>query len=171
MMDLHALVSAVQLSVSAAGQALQEQNNQLLGRFFEPLEPTEDTPQTLSLSTVGVATALKPKCVTLMYPQETATGLTDVPVTVPLISLVPISAARIQEVRFSTQLEVGMDDNGAMQVAFPSRSGSGLFGGAKSASSSHLATLEIVLNDSTNPEGLQLLVEGYERALRAQIPG
>ncbi len=106
-----------------------------------------------------------------MYPQETATGLTDVPVTVPLISLVPISAARIQEVRFSTQLEVGMDDNGAMQVAFPSRSGSGLFGGAKSASNSHLATLEIVLNDSTNPEGLQLLVEGYERALRAQIPG
>ena len=81
-----------------------------------------------------------------------------------------MTSSRIKELRFKTHLEVSLNDNDEMEVAFPSRESGGFFKSDKNANT-HIAELEIVLGDDSSPNGLKMMVEGYERALRAQIPG
>jgi hypothetical protein len=106
---------------------------------------------------------LKPKTVTLQYPKITSKGSEIHDVIVPLISLVPISLTEIANVTFKTDLEVQMigDD---LSISFPSKT-------KANEEDKHLATLEVNIDKATTPEGLKKLIEGYDKALRAQIPG
>ena len=55
-----------------------------------------------------------------------------------------------------------IDDN--LSISFPSKT-------KTNEENKHLATLEVNIDKATTPEGLKKLIEGYDRALRAQIPG
>ncbi|MCL1036962.1 DUF2589 domain-containing protein [Shewanella submarina] len=171
MINLESLVSAVHTSVNTAAEALRSQNKAFIGEFFETVEaPAKpDSNNLLTTDEGGQRTFYRPKCVTMLYPSETSEGLVTQQVDVPLLTLVPVSTSRINEVKFKTQLEINLDDTGLMQVSFPSKSGGGLFTSDKSTP--HLAELEIIINGDMPSEGLQSLIDGYQKALRAQIPG
>lgn len=115
---------------------------------------------------------LKPKMVAMQYPIVTKDGPGIQTVNVPLISLVPLSQVQLKEMNFSTELELSVNGD-ALQVSFPKRTlksqemaeeGANMGNGGK-------AKLEVKICATETPDGLKYIVDGYERALRAQVPG
>lgn len=181
MISVDALVTAIQGAVEGANAQLQQQSDALLQQFFVPVSDNQDEQPSNSVGSTGQAssaipsadsqanhTRLRPRYVTMEYPTETANGLETLLVDVPLISMVPVVSSRIKEVTFNTALEVSHNEQGDVEVAFPSAS-HGLF--SRDKTPGHLANLEIKITGDETPEGLQKLIEGYNRVLRAQIPG
>lgn len=171
MINLESLVAVVHTSVHSANQALQDRQQQLFERFFEQVEAPDTRVKAADGEAQPTRAHYRPKTVSMLFPQEGPNGVETVPVDIPILTLVPMGNARVQKVRFKTRLEVNLNDKNEMQLAFPSPKGRrGLFG-ADNDTPTHVAELEIELGEDTSPDGLKMLIEGYERALRAQIPG
>ena len=168
MIKIEDLVHAIQTAVTGANDALQGQADAFLDRFFETVqhaavEGDESSPP---------AETLRPRCVTMEYPTETPDGLKTLSVNVPLIAMVPIVHSRIEEVVFRSVLDVQQQDNGDVTVAFvPPAPKSGFFKRDAAAGAPTTTEIEIRIRGDESPEGLRKIVEGYTRALRAQIPG
>ncbi len=112
---------------------------------------------------------MRPIMVAMAFPSQTAKGIESVIVNVPLITLSPISSPRVKEVKFITDLEVTTDENNELFIAFPSIKNRGnRDDNTRSSTNTHI---EITLIGGEAPDGLQKIIEGYEKALRAQIPG
>lgn len=121
---------------------------------------------------MGSGTAMRPRMVAISYPKETSEGPGSHLVYVPLVTLTPMTTASLSNITFRTDLELSQTEDGDLEIAFPctgSYSGEKREpgGGARGAA----ASLEISLDAAAPSQGLQKLIEGYERALRAQIPG
>lgn len=118
------------------------------------------------------AGSLAPKLVNIEYPSVTKSGIETHTVSVPLLSLIPMNTIQLSELKFTTELDINLIEN-KLQIAFPDTPKTGRLGKTKSKDQSHPhhATLEVVIDCKEPPQGLQKLVEGYDRALRAQIPG
>ncbi|MGD1879237.1 MAG: DUF2589 domain-containing protein [Kiloniellaceae bacterium] len=125
-----------------------------------------------------------PKRMVLQYPtiEHGVPGVQHV--QVPLITLAPVSMPEVTEVRFKAELELSIDDDDNLRVSFPQRRSprSGAqsaqqpnaelaSGRGGTAAEGSTATLEIVINGRQPADGLLKVIEGYEKALRAQIPG
>lgn len=117
----------------------------------------------------------RPKMVAMAFPNQSADGVESTIVNVPKITLSPISSPRIKDVKFTADLEVTTEENDnaegseELKVAFRTPQ---ISGGenivTRDATNTHI---EICLVGHEPPEGLQKIIEGYEKALRAQIPG
>ena len=125
-------------------------------------------------STEGVF-IYRPKMVAMAFPSQGSDGVESTIVNVPKITLSPISSPRIKDVKFSANLEVtteendGKEGNEELKVAFrPPQVTGGENMVTKDSTNTHI---EINLVGHEPPEGLQKIIEGYEKALRAQIPG
>ena len=125
-------------------------------------------------STEGVF-IYRPKMVAMAFPSQGSDGVESTIVNVPKITLSPISSPRIKDVKFSANLEVtteendGKEGNEELKVAFrPPQVTGGENMVTKDSTNTHI---EINLVGHEPPEGLQKIIEGYEQALRAQIPG
>jgi hypothetical protein len=105
-----------------------------------------------------------PKTVTVQYARQSEEGLVMHDVSVPLITLVPVSATQIAQAKFKTKLEI-QEDNGRLMIGFPSKVPT-----ADQADTPYFTELEIVLEPQKETAGLRKIVEGYEKMLRAQIP-
>lgn len=118
------------------------------------------------------AGSLAPKLVNIEYPNVTKHGVETHTVSVPLLSLIPINSIQLSELKFTTDLDISLVED-KLQIAFPDKPKAGRLGKSKDdgQGKSHHATLEVVIDCKEPPQGLQKLVEGYDRALRAQIPG
>lgn len=150
-------------SVLSANDALAQKNVELLQLYFEESEEginKED--ETINVS------KLKPKTVTIQYPNVTAKGVEVHDVQVPLIAIAPVSMSKISEVKVTTTLELYLDD-GVLKVSFPSKKKAD--NQEAQISPNSISTIEITLSPATTPDGLLKIIEGYEKALRAQIPG
>lgn len=166
MIKMDALVHAIQSAVVGANSELQGQSQEFLDRFFLPVAGKEESDDEPSSRDV-----LRPRYVTMEYPTETSKGIKTLLVDVPLISLVPIVHSRIKEVTFRSALEVTNEEDGSLSISFPSGAAkkSGFF--SKENPAGHVAEVEIKITGDETPDGLQRLIEGYNRVLRAQIPG
>lgn len=98
-------------------------------------------------------------------------------VRVPLITLVPVIMTQISEVRLRSDLVVQIEGDDVV-VSFPvGCSASSNDDNATTMENMYepeagtVASLEITLTPNTGTAGLKKLIEGYERILRAQIPG
>ncbi len=166
MIKLEQLVHAIQSAVVGANEALQNQSAAFLDRFFvsAPASLTDDE------ADGPVQETLRPRCVTMEYPTETADGIRTLSVSVPLVAMVPIVNSRIEEVIFRSALDVQQDEKGEVTVSFvPQPSKSGLF--RRDSTHATSTEIEIRIRGDETPDGLRKIVEGYTRALRAQIPG
>ncbi|MCP4746311.1 MAG: DUF2589 domain-containing protein [Desulfobacteraceae bacterium] len=176
MMRLDTLVRTIHESVHAASDALMKKNLELLKLFFENDEGSSasDIYDELRKSQSTMGQKLKPSTVVVQYPIVTNNEIKLHDVHVPLITLVPISMAEITQVTFKTELEVTLE-NDELIVSFPLNSSSDnqTLPNEDGQNKENLTntTLEITLKPTTSPQGLLKLVEGYEKALRAQIPG
>ncbi len=111
----------------------------------------------------------RPKMVAMAFPSQGCKGVESTIVNVPLITLCPISSPRIKDVKFSADLEVTTDGSDELYVAFRTAQ---VTGGEYTVNKDSTNTrIEISLVGHEPPEGLQKIIEGYEKALRAQIPG
>jgi Protein of unknown function (DUF2589) len=126
--------------------------------------------------------ALQPKLVAIDYPTMTSTGPAVHTVHVPLITLSPYVATQVSKLTFKADLEVQVTSEGKLKVSFPPPpsssppTGAGAAGGAagEEACACRKTTntsIEIVVEATPASDGLRKVIEGYERALRAQIPG
>lgn len=197
MLDLSALVSAILVGTSQAEEALQDANYKLFAEYFVTPSSAQDAKRLLqdaaeraaalpegataedvkamvsSLEAASAAleantAALRPKTVAIDYPASTKDGTAVHTVHVPLITLVPFSGVQLTRMVFRAELDV-QDEGDMLKVGFvPTTSeGAAEAGGPKKSN----ASLEIVVEGSHAPDGLRKVIEGYERALRAQIPG
>lgn len=116
----------------------------------------------------GTTESLMPKTVVLQYPTPTHDGFVMKDVKIPLISLIPVSMSEISEIKFKTMIELIVDDNN-LQVGFPNKSDMNKLEVNK-PNESHYSTLEITIRPREGSEGLSTLIQGYEKALRAQLP-
>jgi hypothetical protein len=162
MVKFQALMQAIHQSINSATQAVESQGQKHLDKFFDIVKGTEND--------ADGRPDYKPKMIDMEFPSRTPNGVETMNVKVPLITLTPISSPRISEVKFTTELEITTDEQGDLLVAFPSSGKGKSFLGGDSGNSAN-TSIEIVLKGHEPPEGLQKIVEGYERALRAQIPG
>lgn len=161
MIKFRSFLQVIHESARSAVEVVESQGQEHIKKFFNVVQ-SEDKD--------GVPN-YEPKCIDMEFPNRTDKGVEVLTVKVPLITLTPISTPRISEICFSTELEVTTDGNDDLVISFPRAKKSGvLFGKSESASSSN-TKIDIKLTGREPPEGLQKIIDGYERALRAQIPG
>jgi hypothetical protein len=152
-----------------------EKNLALLDKFFESTDGREPLPQRSipgeDTDPASLSEGMQPRMTTIQYPQRVADGVVMTDVEVPLIALVPLSMTQVSEVKLTTELEIKIDDD-ELLVGFPAPQTTRRtkIRETSQASSRPIATLEITLTPHHGTEGLKRIVEGYERALRAQIP-
>ena len=224
MIKLDSFIQAIHAAISSANDALMNKNLDVLEKFFEAAEESDQFQSTLdevmtslndilgqegtvggrpkitrqklqtmleslqglrdSISQKDIPEAdlnqailpdkLQPKMTTIQFPQKTASGMVVMSdVRVPLVTLVPLSMTQISEVKFRTELEIQVEEE-ELLVSFPnpkSETASGrenqLLGSSRPRS---VGSLEITLVPHHGTEGLKKIVEGYEKALRAQLP-
>jgi len=150
MISLKLFIEAVHDAIIKANETLFDKSEGLLQKFF-----TQDPQNT---------TKLIPKIVTLEYPHLTASGdvvYTDV--KVPLITLVPMTNTQIEKATFTFEFEVE-EDEGELQINFIKNRG--IFRRRPKRTPSKV---EIVITPQESPEGIKILVEGYERMLKRQF--
>lgn len=155
MIKLNKLVEAINNAAEIANATLVDSHDQVINNFFDQDEESGK---------------YKAKSISIEHPTTTPEGkLKLVNIDVPLITVVPISSARIELMKFTTVLDVAIENDELMVSFSPhGRAGeAGEPGGAQQAT----ATLELMIQPQANTEGLTKLIEGYEKALRAQIPG
>lgn len=108
---------------------------------------------------------LSPKSVVVEFPQQTPNGIEFVEVHVPLITLVPVAMSQIEKATISANFDIEIV-NDEVQLNFTNKS-SGLSGRKSKATR---GKLELTIAPQESSEGLRQLIEGYEKALKAQIP-
>lgn len=200
MIRFQALMYAIQKSIHSAAEAVESAGEKHLEKFFDKIvnedsqekkakskelrdainkgdskrinaliEEIKNLPIDEDASAEGDV-VYRPKMVTMAFPSQSADGVESTIVNVPKITLSPISSPRIKDVKFTADLEVTTENNDSEEllVAFNPPQVKGENTITKDSTNTHI---EISLIGHEPPEGLQKIIEGYEKALRAQIPG
>lgn len=168
MIEFQSLMRAIHKGVRDAAKSVEGESLDFIKRFFDQV--TVDDPDD---EETGETTVLRPKTCAMEFPSRTADGINMVTVQVPIVAICPISSPRITEVKFSSELEISSTEDDKLMVAFPilKNQQEGTADQPALSSKTTNASLEITLTGNEPPEGLKKLIDGYERALRAQIPG
>lgn len=188
MIDLKNLVKSVQVASQSAVEAIASENLKIFNTYFEKVEDDlsdqninkklsrnkeETIPFMISNFNMSDGVRYKPRMIAIQYPTEDVDGPKIQDVYVPLLTLVPISMPQLSELRFSTDLEMVLDENAPdnIKVSFPkNQKTKSLIKQQVANEDKAKATLDIVINSANISDGLQKIIEGYEKALRAQIP-
>ena len=133
--------------------------NEAFEKVNKILSPTDKDSIQAKLQT------LTPKSVVVQYPHQTPTGIEFVDVHVPLITLVPLGMTQIEKATFTANFEMEIKDN-EVHINFTDRSR----GSIGRRSKTTRGKLELTISPQETSEGLKQLIEGYENALKAQIP-
>jgi hypothetical protein len=168
MIKFKALMNAIHQSIHSAAQAVEAEGVKHIETFFDAIK-NDDIKQDDDNTAPETRITHRPKMVAMAFPSRTDKGIESVMVNVPLITLSPVSSPRIQEVKFKAELDVSTNEDNELMVAFANSNKRGLL-----SHCDHRVTntsIEITLKGNEPPEGLQLVIEGYEKALRSQIPG
>lgn len=200
MIKFRSLIHELHSSIKQAANEVEAQGIKHINKFFEIIEvpktkatdldedsiqkvksfiDSDDTESALNIlkehndnlaANSDIKRVLKPKTMLMAFPDKDHNGPKISYVDVPLITLTPISSPKIQEVSIKANLEVTANDENELFVAFPKQTQRNLFSKSEQRNTSNVE-IEIKLQGGETPEGLQKLIEGYERSLRAQIPG
>lgn len=159
MISLKSFIGAIHAALVGASDALMDANTKILDKYFieVPADPA-------TASQPGDPKTLVPRTVTLEYPHLNEAGqLENLEVAVPLVTLVPFTMAKVETARFTASFEMEIV-GGELQLNFPGGQNGRLF-----KKKPKTGTLDITLSPQETPEGLRLLVEGYEAILKRQI--
>ena len=106
---------------------------------------------------------LTPKTVVMEYPKETANGMESVEVQVPLLTLAPLSMSQIEKATLIADFELEII-NDEVQICFVDEKR------RRRRDNGTRGSLEITISPQEPSNGLKTLIEGYEKALKSQIP-
>ena len=167
MIKFEALVQAIYKSVQDAVIDVETKHCPHIDTFFCKIDPANPgLTEVASCDPDRLDAQYRPKMVAMEFPTRTAAGIETVQVDVPLIVLSPITTQQVTRTTFTTDLEIATDGSGDLQVSFPPPGATPDLG-AQTGN----ARVEIVIEAGETPEGLRQVIEGYERTLRAQLPG
>ncbi len=192
MITFEKLITAFHEAILSANDTLKQKNTFILDEFFEQSESSlsikailrkirlsknkfkrkqliDNLNKQIDLEESGklnFSKKLKPKMVTIQYPSKTEKGHITHDVHVPLISMVPVRQTGIEEVKITSELELALK-NDELMVSFPKKN----HGGRTYKGGKQLSKIEIKLTPTIESEGLKKIIEGYDKVLRAQIPG
>jgi hypothetical protein len=159
MISFKGFVTAIQSAILDANDTLMANNMELLDQYFVKKE--------------GSDFLYRPRVITIQFPHQTAKGVELVDVQVPVITLVPITMTKIEKVKLTSHFDLELVDN-EVKMSFRSKGwfrNLGWFGKKRSATNSGPSgQMEITITPDDGPEGIKMLVDGFENALRAQIP-
>ncbi len=168
MINLEEFVQSIHIATAAAGEALIQKNLDLIDRFFDEVDEEEAGHAIAHMASAGRSDAQVESDAYSPLSRKRSSSQSRQ----SLISLVPLSQVQLKEMNFSTELELSVNGD-ALQVSFPKRTlksqemaeeGANMGNGGK-------AKLEVKICATETPDGLKYIVDGYERALRAQVPG
>ena len=163
MIDFKALIEALHKAITSANINLMDQHTELIDKYFSETKTYEKDGT--------VKTTLIPKNVIIEYPylsQINENGEAEVKtkeISVPLITLVPLTLSQIEKARVSLEFEMDVVD-GELKVDFAPKK-SGLF--SRKSPDKKYGKIDITLSPHDTPEGVKLIVEGYERMLKNQM--
>ena len=162
MLKVSDLVSAMQHAAQEAAGAVAAEQVKLLGKFFHG---------GLSESTLTSGEVMTPVMVKMGFPRKTPDGPAQHDVLVPLISLAPLSSLHLSEMDIEIALDA-IDQDGSLLVGAAPRAAPGSADGAApdAARGPGNLTIRMKFTAAGQPEGTKLIVDGFSRALRAQIP-
>lgn len=106
---------------------------------------------------------LSPKTVVVEYPRETENGMESVEIHVPLLTLTPISMSQIEKAVLTADFDLEIV-NDEVQLNFTDSKT------RKGKNNVTRGSLEITITPQENSDGLKQLIQGYEKALKSQIP-
>jgi len=162
MIKFKELITAIQGAADQAMHAISLKNVELLSSYFEKPEEKEvaaDDP---------IPTYI-PKMVRISYPRQTEDGPTTHDVYVPLISISPISNIQMSEMEVEMDIELFEDEDQCLNVNFPSEHKS-FFGRETISHPTPNAKVKIKITGGDRPTGVTAIIDGYNRALKGQIP-
>lgn len=186
-MKLKHFIAALQNGVISANSMLQKHHLEMINFYFEtrekrsqreqeaapqykqPLHFYPSEPDKIDFDSLNDK-GLYPKTVNLIFataardPETGENYIKNHEVTVPLLTLVPYSQVGVANMKVNLDIELSEDtkDQDA-QIGFPKV--------ADCANNEKTCSLEINFEKTTTTDGIKSLMEGYERLLRAQIPG
>ena len=129
---------------------------------------SSDDPETL------IDRDLHPKMVTMNYPTKSKDGsIGNKEVHVPLLTLVPIAFSQVNELKLKADLELNLVDE-ELQVGFgkvprnpkPAAEGQEAEPGSKGS----IGSVEITIKAQEVSDGMQHVIDAYEKVLKAQLP-
>ncbi|WP_417319517.1 DUF2589 domain-containing protein [Emcibacter sp.] len=192
MISLDNLIQAVQKSAEAAAKSIMDRNLALLGHFFEevPVEEEDDDGGRNGRGgrggrngrgggkkgsdddgdDDGYSHYLHPRMVAMKFAKMTPDGPQDHLVHVPLISIAPFSSLQLDTMEFQIEMDIH-EEEGEVQVSFPMKKKGFFPSKDSSAPSGSRAQVKITMKGFDRPKGLDVIIEGFDKSLRAQIPG
>lgn len=171
MISFSSLVQAIQGSVDKAAESVSRENINGLLEYFHPLSSEDSNSDSGSSITVADLEKMSPRMVQLQYPKMTSDGPVEHFVSVPLITLSPVPILQVSDVSVEIDLEI-VESDGEIMVGFPQSKGAASSDATTTSSGGSNANSKITINIKANekPMGVQALIEGYNKALRAQLP-
>lgn len=200
MIKFDAFVSAIQEAIAKANESLiNRHNNKFVEMYFDKIGDEQDLQEKLdqalgslksghnksreerikslveardaltggkssdNVNNAELPDSYSAKLVSLQFPFFTEKGVEYKDIHVPLITLVPITATEIKEVTLETDIVISESDD-EVHLNFDRKILSRMFGNAKPG------RLKIKIAPREPSEGLQIVIEGYEKLLRSQIP-
>ncbi len=165
MISFKSFVKSIQEAIISANNSLMDKNEDLIDKYFE--EKTLDKSE--NKSTNSNSSTLIPKNVVLEYPTVDSNGGTiKTEIQVPLITLVPLQLSQIEKATLSADFELSLS-NDELQINFPMPKKEKVFNKHINTDKSTKGKLEIVISPQESSEGLKLIVESYEAALKRQL--
>ncbi|MDC1882076.1 DUF2589 domain-containing protein [Bacteroides uniformis] len=153
MISFKLFVEAIHRAVNEAADSLAKRNEELLDKYFYETFPTNE-PQTGKQ-------VLNPKMINLEYPMLDSEGrVIKGEIQVPLITIVPVSATKIEKATLTAEFELSVADE-EVQINF--------FDTTQHKSDTAYGKLEVVISPQDIPKGLELLISGYNNILKRQI--
>lgn len=160
MISFEKFVYAIHDAILMANDKILERSEEIFDKYFQESEEIDS--KTGKSKKTGT---LNPKSVTVEYPYQNSKGEIEVTeVSVPLITMIPMNASHIEKATLKADFELAIIDD-EVQLSFPGSKKSRF----KNGDDSTRGSLEIVISPQETSEGLRLLVEGYEAALKGQI--
>jgi hypothetical protein len=167
MISLKTFISTIQEAIINANDSLKKNNEDLLNSYFEKV-------QTNDAGSSKDSSVYKPKMVILQYTsphvekdpetQNKSVVGKESEVNVPLITLVPLQTHQIEKIVLTSDFQLEVIDN-EVEVTF-AKARNTFF---SKKSNANKCRLEITMKVKETTEGLRLIVEGYENAIKRQI--
>lgn len=133
-------------------KALKEARDALSGGKFSSDKEHAEQPDTYT-----------PKLVSVQFPFTTENGIEYRDIHIPLLTLVPVTSTEITEVTLESDIVIS-ESNDEVHLNFERKLFSQMMGNAKPG------RLKIKISPRDPAEGLQIVIDGYEKLLRSQIP-
>lgn len=157
MLSFKNFINAIHDAVLSANDKLMDKNTKLLDKYFIKSDASSE-----DYSSSDTSNGLSAKSVVVEYPHVTDKGVETTKVNVPLITLVPLSMSQIEKAVLTSTFNMEVVNND-LQIDFVNKDDPNNAG-------KNIGTLEITLAPHETAEGWQELVNGYEKALKAQLP-